>query len=153
MPVKLLTEDEVVLVTKPWGWERWLTPKGAPYVLKEIFIRAPHRSSLQVHLEKTETCWITNGKGFLHLHKIDMDPSGWPHAFNVRTAMNEIIRTTHKVAIYKGTVFHVEPGEIHRVEALTDLTLIEASTPQVDDVIRLQDDSGREDGRIESEHK
>ena len=51
------------------------------------------------------------------------------------------------------TVIDVEPMTIHQVEAATDIILIEASTDHLDDVIRLQDDSGRHDGRVESEHK
>ena len=51
-----------------------------------------------------------------------------------------------------GDIFHVKPGYIHRVEALTDLTMIESSTIELDDVFRLKDDSNRGDGKIDSEH-
>ena len=46
----------------------------------------------------------------------------------------------------------IKPGCIHRIEALEDLTIIESSSIELDDVIRLEDDTGRPSGRIESEH-
>ena len=49
-------------------------------------------------------------------------------------------------------VIDVEPKTIHRIEAVTDLTLYETSTPHLDDVIRLQDDKSRESGLIQYEH-
>ncbi len=49
-------------------------------------------------------------------------------------------------------VFHVKPGIIHRVEAIEDLTLIESSTIELDDVYRIHDEWKRHDGKIESEH-
>jgi mannose-6-phosphate isomerase class I len=51
-----------------------------------------------------------------------------------------------------GVVFHVRPGFVHRVVATTDLEFMEASTTELDDVIRLQDDQGRTHGKIVSEH-
>jgi SAM-dependent methyltransferase len=50
-------------------------------------------------------------------------------------------------------VFHIKPGIIHRVEAITDLTMIESSTIELDDVVRLNDEWGRHDGKIDSEHQ
>ena len=47
----------------------------------------------------------------------------------------------------------VKPNTIHRIKALTNLTLFEASTPELDDVIRISDDSNRRDGLIKKEHK
>ena len=52
----------------------------------------------------------------------------------------------------KGKVVHIKPGCIHRIEALEDLTIIESSSVELDDVIRMEDDTGRPNGRIESEH-
>ena len=49
-------------------------------------------------------------------------------------------------------VIHVKKGCIHRVEAIEDMTMLEASTIELDDVIRLQDDTERSDGRITHEH-
>jgi hypothetical protein len=47
----------------------------------------------------------------------------------------------------------IEAGTIHRMVAKTDLRFVESSTPHLDDVVRLQDDANRPDGKIESEHK
>jgi len=47
----------------------------------------------------------------------------------------------------------VMPMSVHRLQALTDILLCEVSTPELDDVVRISDDSGRQDGRVESEHK
>ena len=52
-----------------------------------------------------------------------------------------------------GDFFTVEPPKKHRVMAITDIILQEVSTPEVDDVIRISDDSGRGSGKIEHEHK
>ena len=49
-------------------------------------------------------------------------------------------------------MIHIKPGIVHRVEAIDDLLLIEASTVELDDIFRLEDDSGRQHGRIEKEH-
>jgi hypothetical protein len=81
---------------------------------------------------------------------MDMDPQG---ITCVRTVNEIIVNSTHTQQIFEGLVFHIKPGEIHRVEAITDITLIEASTPEVDDVIRLHDDEGRANGRIDSEYE
>ena len=52
-----------------------------------------------------------------------------------------------------GIVFHTPPGTIHRMIATTDLVYVEASTTELDDVIRLQDDANRTHGKIDAEHK
>ena len=52
-----------------------------------------------------------------------------------------------------GDHFTVRPLQKHRIFAMTDLVLLEVSTPQVKDVVRIQDDAGRGDGRIEGEHR
>jgi len=51
-----------------------------------------------------------------------------------------------------GVVFHVFPGIVHRVESISNLLMIESSTVELDDVYRLQDDTSRGHGKIESEH-
>ena len=114
------------VVNKPWGYEKWI--HQGRYVFKEIFMKKDTRSSLQYHKQKEETNYIVKGMGLLSLDGV---------AYHLSP----------------GTTFHVLPNKIHRVRAVTDLLMIEASTPEVDDVIRLQDDTNRPDGRIESEHK
>ena len=113
-------------VNKPWGYEKWL--HQGKYVFKEIFMKAGCQSSLQYHKEKEENNYIVRGVVEL-------------------TVDGETTRLT------SGYSFHINPGERHRVKAITDILMVEASTPEVDDVIRIRDDYDRPDGRIESEHK
>jgi len=113
-------------VNKPWGYEDWL--HQGSYVVKEILITAGHRTSLQLHEQKEETNYIVSGVMEL-------------------TVGDEIKR------LKSHDFFHITPNTIHRVTAISDLLMLEASTPEVDDVIRIQDDTNRPDGRIESEHK
>ena len=118
------------IVNKPWGKEGWLAyPPEFPYVMKKIRTFKGNRSSLHVHKEKIETNYIIWGKA-----KVLIDGE-------------EKIYETNET-------FSILPNQEHRITALDcDLTTIEVSTPQVDDVVRLQDDTGRGNGRIESEHK
>lgn len=95
-------------------------------------MRAGHRSSLQYHNKKLETNYIERGEVELELQ----DENG-----NMQTRR-----------LGAGEHFTVVPPRVHRVRAVTDIVLMEVSTPEVDDVIRLADDAGRGHGRIESEH-
>jgi mannose-6-phosphate isomerase len=52
-----------------------------------------------------------------------------------------------------GHIVHVKPGQVHRIQAVTDLVLLEVSTPELDDVIRIEDDADRGNGRILREHE
>ena len=73
--IRILEMSQVKLVNKPWGWERWIAD-GSPtfrYALKEIFIRAPNKSSIQVHKDKQETNYIQRGKGILHYSPLLFD--------------------------------------------------------------------------------
>ena len=56
-------------------------------------------------------------------------------------------------ALEEGSGFYIPPHMVHRIEAITDLIIMEASTLELDDVIRVEDDFNRGDGRIESEHE
>ena len=121
------------VVHKHWGEERWLVPEGSPFGYKVITIRAGKRTSLQYHRQKEEANLILNGEGRIWFAEgVDEPLSDHP--------------------LRPGQIAHVRPGVVHRIEALTDLVLVEVSTPELDDVIRIADDDGRGDGRIESEH-
>lgn len=154
MPVKISKIDEVRLITKPWGYERWLADgeQGFSYVLKEILIRGPHQSSLQFHEFKQETAWIKQGVGRLHISDTDIDLYWYRRGGYTPESLQRVVDTVYTIPLTAGDVFHVMPGQIHRVEAIEDILLIEASSLEVDDVIRLTDDSGRTSGRIQSEH-
>ena len=111
-------------VEKPWGWELIWAHTG-DYVGKILFVAAGHSLSLQYHNEKDESWYVESGRARLELGR-----SGDP-------LLNEQVITT-------GAAFHYEPGTLHRVTALEDTTILEVSTPHLDDVVRLEDAYGRE---------
>lgn len=119
------------IVTKPWGREEWLELNDK-YCYKRIYIKAGTRTSLQYHEKKHECNYIIEGQAEVWLE----DDNG------------EIEKTEMET----GDFFTVSPPRKHRVVALTDLILQEVSTPEIDDVIRIEDDTGRPDGRLENEH-
>jgi len=119
------------VVSKPWGKEIWLELNDK-YCYKRIYINAGTRTSYQYHKNKLETNYIINGKAEVWLENDE--------------------GVVEKKVMIKDQFFTVIPPRKHRVIALTDLILQEVSTPEVDDVIRIEDDSGRGTGRIDSEH-
>lgn len=153
--ITFLTNDSVKIVKKPWGWEKWLAD-GYPefnYALKEIFFKAPHRTSLQFHTKKEETEYFIKGRGRFHYSDIPIDINKYENKNYTEQEINELKKNLKTKEIFPGMVIHVKRGCIHRVEAIEDLTMIEASTIELDDVIRLEDDAGRLNGIISGEHK
>ena len=110
-------------VEKPWGWELWWAHTDR-YVGKILFIKAGEQLSLQYHEQKDETIYIQEGE----------------MVFIVDTQDGEGLRELH---MKPGDAFHVQPGTVHRMRALTDVLVLEASTPEVEDVVRLEDSYGR----------
>ena len=119
------------IVQKPWGKEIWLE-LNEKYCYKRIYINAGTRTSFQYHTHKLETNFIADGEAEIWLENND--------------------GTIEKKIMKSGEYFTVHPPKKHRVIAITDVVLMEVSTPEVDDVIRLDDDMSRPNGRIESEH-
>jgi len=115
--------DPTTRVDKPWGWELWWTVTDA-YVGKVIFISAGHRLSLQYHNQKDESVFVVEGEMILHLEDAEGD--------------------LQPIHLGPGEFQRVPTGKRHRFEAVTDTRLIEVSTPELDDVVRLEDDFGRE---------
>ena len=111
------------IVRKPWGHELiWaLTDK---YVGKVLVIEAGKKLSLQRHVVKDESILVKSGRLRLHLE----DDGG----------------TVRQVELGPGDYRHVPTGRIHRFEAIDRCELIEVSTPELDDVVRIEDDFGRE---------
>ncbi len=120
------------MVNKPWGKEIWLELNDK-YCYKRIHINAGTRTSFQYHQQKKETNYIIEGKAEVWLE-------------------NEAGKIEKKI-MAAGDTFTVIPPKKHRVIALTNVILQEVSTPEVDDVIRIEDDAHRPDGRIDSEHQ
>ena len=115
---------EVRRVDKPWGYELiWALTDI--YCGKVLFVRAGHSLSLQFHREKDESWLVQAGRA-----KGELGEAG------EGMLMQEIVAA--------GAAFHFVPGTVHRVTALEDTTILEVSTPHLDDVVRLEDAYGRE---------
>ncbi len=110
-------------VDKPWGHEL-IWAHTDRYVGKILVIEAGRRLSLQRHVVKDESIIVTSGRLRLYLE----DDAG-------------VVRTEELVA---GDHRHVPTGRIHRYEAIERTELMEVSTPELDDVVRIEDDFGRE---------
>lgn len=104
-------------VDKPWGYEIWyaLTDR---YCGKVLFVRAGEELSLQYHERKDETIYVQSGRIELRLDETVSEAG-------------------------PGSTFHIPPGTVHRWRALEDATVLEVSTPDVEDVVRLDDRYGR----------
>ena len=154
MSIEIKKIDQIKTVKKPWGYEKWIAD-GAPdfkYALKEILFRSGYKSSIQFHEHKEETNYILKGKGILHYSKTPIDIKKFNEKKYSKDDLDEIIKNLEKKEISEGNVCHLKPGIIHRVEAIDDLLLIESSTVELDDVYRLNDEWGREHGKINKEH-
>lgn len=115
---------EVRVVPKPWGREV-IWAHTDRYVGKVLHISAGHSLSVQYHERKDET---------LHLLAGEM-------IYRVADAPGAPLR---EVRFRAGESYRNEVGHVHQMEAVTDCQLLEASTPHLDDVVRLSDRYGRE---------
>jgi mannose-6-phosphate isomerase-like protein (cupin superfamily) len=144
---------EVKKVTKHWGQELWIADGShTPYACKRILFKAGNRTSLQVHEYKIETNYVLSGTGILLRSKEPLDITEYLKNGMTSAEVDEYESTFERIELKEGVVFHITPGCVHRVIATTDLTFMETSTTELDDVIRLQDDAGRAHGRIDYEH-
>ena len=110
-------------VEKPWGHELiWAFSER--YCGKLLFVKAGFALSLQFHNEKDESWLIQSGKA-----KLELGEAG-------QSVLNEEV-------IGPGSAFRYRPGTVHRVTAIEDTTILEVSTPELDDVVRLEDLYGR----------
>jgi len=143
------------VVYKPWGTETWLMPGNDvyPFALKELILKAGFVTSLQVHQFKSESIHLHVGNGALIYHPKPFDCqrylAGGYSPEEIAQIKSELI--TEPLA--PGAVFHTPPCTIHRMVAYDDLHYTEASTTQLDDVIRLEDSANRGHGRIAEEHE
>ncbi|MFN3075328.1 MAG: hypothetical protein ABT940_00325 [Alphaproteobacteria bacterium] len=129
-------------VAKPWGHEIWINGEHPGYCLKEVHLKAGTRTSLQYHHFKRETNVLFVGHIRL-IYKINETVA------NDDTGPEDL----GAVELTPMSAIDVTPEVLHRIEALTDTTLYEVSTPHLDDVIRVSDDNARKHGRIAAEHK
>lgn len=107
---------------KPWGHEIWWAETDR-YAGKILFVEAGHRLSIQMHREKDETSYLLSGRLL-----VLQGPSA-----------EELSERT----LEPGASWRNEPGVVHSIEALEDATVLEVSTPQLDDVVRFSDRYGR----------
>lgn len=115
---EILPKSQIQIVEKPWGREEWLVV-GRRIVMKRLVIRAGQRLSLQYHREKEEAWLILRGKP-------------------------EVLFQNSVGTLQPGDVLHLLPGTVHRIGACEeDVELLEASTPELADVVRVEDDFGR----------
>ena len=104
-------------VEKPWGNELWIAVNDK-YAMKKLSVLAGHSLSLQYHEEKMETMYCVDGWGHLELNEV-------------------------KITMVPGVYKTINPKDVHRLSAVEDLTIIECSTPELDDVVRLEDNYDR----------
>jgi mannose-6-phosphate isomerase len=109
-------------VEKPWGHEL-IWAETDRYVGKVLHVKAGHALSLQYHERKDETIHLLRG--------------------TIRFLAGPSVEGLVEVALTEGQSFRVRPGTVHRMEAVTDVDILEASTPDLDDVVRLEDRYGR----------
>ncbi len=107
---------------KPWGKEIWFAHNDK-YAGKVLFITKGHRYSLQYHEKKEETQYLYKGQ--------------------VKLIYGTDLENLQEKILNPGDKIDVKPYTIHRLEAIEDSEIIEVSTPDLDDVIKLQDDYGR----------
>jgi mannose-6-phosphate isomerase-like protein (cupin superfamily) len=111
-------------VEKPWGWELiWADTEA--YVGKILFVREGQSLSLQYHVQKDESWYVESGRA-----RVELGNTG-------DAVLDEAV-------ISPGDAFRFRPGTVHRVTSLEDTTILEVSTPHLDDVVRLEDRYGRE---------
>jgi len=108
-------------VEKPWGHEI-IWAKADRYVGKILHIEPGHVLSLQYHNKKDESIYVLSGEIILRIQQGDA-------------------LTERRVS--QGEAFHIPPKQIHQFEAVIVTDLLEASTPELDDVVRLKDRYGR----------
>ena len=133
-------EQDAKVVVKPWGREVWINfRKGEEigdepkrYIKKKLYINKGTKTSFQYHEHKVETNFLLEG---------------------VVEAWFEDKKGHIDIQILKaGSIWTIPAGIKHRIVTLEDIILMESSSPEVDDVIRIEDDTLRGDGRIQNEH-
>tara|TARA_Y100000310_G_C20687031_1_gene819698 strand:+ start:2957 stop:3322 length:366 start_codon:yes stop_codon:yes gene_type:complete len=113
--------NKLIFVDKPWGHEE-IWARTERYVGKRLYIESGKRLSRQYHEKKDETVWVMSGVLLLEIG-------------------DDEVQT---MELSPGESYHIEPGTVHRFGAAEeDVELIEVSTPELEDVVRLEDDYGR----------
>ena len=109
-------------VSKPWGSELWFAHTER-YAGKILRVRAGCRLSVQYHEEKDETSYVLSGR--------------------VIVSQGDSAEEMTTRQLGPGESWRNAPGVVHTLEAVEDAEIVEVSTPQLEDVVRLQDRYGR----------
>ncbi|MFP3947928.1 MAG: cupin domain-containing protein [Longimicrobiales bacterium] len=109
-------------IDKPWGYEL-IWAETDEYVGKILHVDAGEALSLQYHEMKDETLFLLSG--------------------SMRFWAAPLSEELDELVLEEGESFRVRPGTVHRMEAITDCDILEASTNHLDDVVRLDDRYGR----------
>ena len=109
-------------VEKPWGSEEWI--HVGTYAAKILRMSQGHQCSLQYHKVKHETVVVMTGQ------------------LRVFLGVNE--ESLDLIDLQSGESLVIEPGMVHQMQALSDCVYLEASSPEMDDVVRIRDSYGRE---------
>lgn len=117
-----MTIQPIKKVDKPWGYEEWLELNGS-YCFKKLFIKEGHRTSLQYHHKKVETLYFVKGKAEVWIGPDD--------------------ENFEKKEFGPGDSLTIKPETRHRVVAISDITYLESSSPEVEDLVRVSDDYKR----------
>ena len=111
-------------VEKPWGYELWWA-RTERYVGKILHVRRGESLSLQYHNVKDETILLQSGRLLLETGKQGQE------------------KELRRIEMKPGDVFHITPGTLHRMTGIEDCDILEVSTPELEDVVRLEDRYGR----------
>ena len=111
-------------ITKPWGYEK-IWALSDRYIGKILHINAGHELSVQYHNKKDETAYLLSGEII----------------YRVQRNGDDVLDDVH---LKVGESYRIIPGTIHQMIAVTDCDVLEVSTPELDDVVRLSDKYGRE---------
>ncbi len=112
-----IPSPEARRIDKPWGHEEWLVV-GERVAMKRLVVEAGHRLSLQYHEKKEEAWLMIRGRARVRYGEIEGE-------------------------LLPGHVVHVPPGVVHRLEAVEEVEILEVSTTELDDVVRVEDDFDR----------
>jgi mannose-6-phosphate isomerase len=133
-------KTDVRIVPKPWGHET-IWAHTDLYVGKVLHIKAGHSLSVQYHNLKDETIHLLSGTMIYRVGTEDRRPKTEDRGPKTEDRGHPELKI---VELNAGESFRNEPGLIHQMEAVTDCVLLEASTPHLDDVVRLTDRYGRQ---------
>lgn len=110
-------------IIKPWGFEQWLEVNDK-YVVKLLCMKQGERCSLQYHQVKHETVYVLEG--------------------SMKFTSGTTVDNLQETILNPGEYVVIPPNTIHRMEGVLDSLYLEASTPELEDVVRLQDNYGRQ---------